>query len=380
MRVINPTFIIRTDKERKDGKCPINIRVSMDNKVAKLMTGVSLFVEDWSKETGFVKRGRNLDAERKRLNACMMKLEEFIDKKNLYDRPFNMQDLKDAYKGVDNKGFFDYYDEFVKHKEINDKISVGTSNIYNVLRKQLFEYKPDLKIGEVDKRFVERFFIYLKTCKGVNSPFNKRKNLNTFFTKMKKDGLIDINPIEDIPIPETKRRYMFLTKKEQLDFCNVKTEGTGLELTQDVYEFSCYTGLRYGDAFHLRRNEIVDNMIIKEQEKVNKEVRVPLKPRALEILEKYNYQDKKGNELIFPQKENAPVNRDLKILAKMAGINKPLIFHSARHTFGTRLAENGVNAFMIMKMMGHSDVSTTMIYIQDDKEILNNAMAQADFV
>lgn len=380
MKTVHAKFIIRTDKKRKDEKCPINIRVSMDNKVTKLATGVTLHKEDWSKKTGFVKKGKELINQRKTLAACMRKVEDYVDNNNRYNKPFTIQDLKDAYKGVEDKNFFHYYDDFLRHKELNDDVSKGTLYIYKVLGEQLYEYKSDLRIGEVNRKFIECFFLYLRTVKGVENLFNKRKNLVAFFNKMKADNLIDENPLKGISIPKTKRKIMFLTKQEQFDFCTVKTKGTGLELSQDIYEFACYTGLRYGDVFQLKSFEIIDSVIVKEQTKVSREVRIPLTARPLEILEKYNYREKKGHEFVFPQKSNAAVNRDLKTLAKMAGINKPIKFHSARHTFGTRLAEENTNAFTIMKLMGHKNVNMTMIYIQDDIDILSKAMHRVNFV
>ncbi len=380
MKTVNLKFIVRTDKERMDGKCPINIRVSMDNKVAKLMTGVTLFKEDWSKEANFIKRNKDLEIEKKRLRSCMKKVEEYVDNNNRYDIPFSIQDLKDAYNGIDNKNFFHYYDEFLKHKELNDGVTEDTLYIYEVIGKQLYEYRSDLKIGEVDKKFIEKFFIYLKTIKGVNNLYNKHKNLNAFFNKMKRDNLVSENPLRDIPKPKCKPAIVFLTKKEQFDFYDIETEGTGLELSQDAFEFACHTGLRIGDVFSLKKKEVIDGVIIKTQQKVKRIVRVPLVSKPLEILKKYGLDIKKDDDFLFPKKSHQAVNRDLKILAKMAEIDKDINFKVSRHTFGTRLAENGVSAFTIMKLMGHSDIKMTMRYVQDDLDILSNAMNKSDFV
>ena len=40
--------------------------------------------------------------------------------------------------------------------------------------------------------------------------------------------------------------------------------------------------------------------------------------------------------------------------------------HSFRHTYGTRLGEGGADAFTIMKLMGHSTVLVSQLYVASD--------------
>lgn len=59
-------------------------------------------------------------------------------------------------------------------------------------------------------------------------------------------------------------------------------------------------------------------------------------------------------------------------LAKDAGINKANP-HKFRHTFATTLYRRGLDVRMIQKLMGHSNINTTMVYIDDDIETLRDA-------
>jgi len=73
------------------------------------------------------------------------------------------------------------------------------------------------------------------------------------------------------------------------------------------------------------------------------------------------------------------VNRDLKIIAKIAGISKRITFHMARHSFGSMLAKKGVQPYFIMKLMGHTNIKMTSRYVNSDEETLKEIMFNFNF-
>jgi integrase/recombinase XerD len=106
-------------------------------------------------------------------------------------------------------------------------------------------------------------------------------------------------------------------------------------------------------------------------------VDVPLLKPALDILVSILQISFPTKETVFYPISNQEVNRSLKIIAGICDIKRELTFHLARHTFATTITlMNGVPIESISKMLGHSKLSTTMIYARVTQSKIGMDMAK----
>ena len=153
------------------------------------------------------------------------------------------------------------------------------------------------------------------------------------------------------------------------------------EFARDIFLFSYYTaGINFTDMATLRYCDIVDGRIYYSRHKTQKLLSFQLVPNAMRIIEKYSKANHAQEDYIFPildrsehktaqqifnrtHKVLQKVNRELKTLGEQIGLEMPLTTYVARHTFATVLKRSGVNIAIISESLGHSDLSTTQIYL-----------------
>ena len=177
------------------------------------------------------------------------------------------------------------------------------------------------------------------------------------------------NPFQQFQLKFDKYDREYLTERELHVLENIHYANERLEKVKDCFIFSCYTGLSFIDVKGLTKKQItlgIDNSywIFTKREKTDETVKVPILPKAMEILEKYKTNvETDFNEALLPLSSNQKTNSYLKEIAKDCGIEKNLTFHVARHTFATSvMLSNGVPIETVSKLLGHTKLSTTQIY------------------
>jgi site-specific recombinase XerD len=201
-------------------------------------------------------------------------------------------------------------------------------------------------------------------------------------------------PFSDYSPPRGQGRNIALSKQDIQKLVNVKLEYRGQEdKARDFFIFSYLcNGINFKDILLLEQHNIQDNQLfyiraktIRTTRQDQKYIRVHLHEKARDILKKWQSQEEKMNGFIFdilpPNGTNLQknqiirkfvndVNKNLKIVAKKAGISSNLTTYVARHSFASNLLKSGANKSFIQDSLGHQNLATTEAYLSgfDDSE------------
>lgn len=193
------------------------------------------------------------------------------------------------------------------------------------------------------------------------------RHVRAAFNQAVKWGYLKTNPVERAsrikPDPQPPRFY----SESELNkiFSEIKGD-------QDFHDFiTCllYTGLRVGELFYLDPKDIdLNNQLLTIRKSKTRWRTVPIDNIIVEI---------------FARKQAPfwPKWRDPHALARRWGrlmkrLNMSGRLHDLRHSFASYLAMKGVGIRTIQELMGHKDVSTTMIYSHLSPEHLRKAITE----
>ena len=173
-----------------------------------------------------------------------------------------------------------------------------------------------------------------------------------------KEHIIERNPYDSVRIDhgedyEGIERY--LTKEEFSKLRQAIMPSERLEKIRDLFVFHCYSCLAYHDLQKFDATKIQEKkgkrFYIGHRGKTNIEYTIPILSEAQAILDKY--------EGRLPLISNVKYNAYLKEVMAVAGIDKPVTTHWARHTGATLLLNAGVPMQTVSKICGHSTIKMT---------------------
>ena len=259
---------------------------------------------------------------------------------------------------------------------LKERKSAGYANALINLVSHIVNYTKgkDLRLVDVDKKFVMGFLRYLKRTDVLrgsgklaeSTAYMYYMQLVIALNRAVKVGYIERNPFDTIPSedkPKQKtgqRCYLTIEEVKMLIDTDIR-DGR----IKNAFMFSCFTGLRYSDIETIRWKNIVEveNGVFHWeliQQKTKEIITVPLSENALRWLPES--EGRSPEEIIFPMPARISVGERLKKWVKAAGINKRVTFHVARHTYATLLLYYGADLYTVSKLLGHTNIKTTQVY------------------
>ena len=309
-----------------------------------------------------------------------------------------------------SKDFWECFDQFLAEAGEKNAWTPATVEKMEALRVDLKAFNKTIKFDDLTESWFTAFVVYLRDSKKLRTPRKKKgdredydheditglrnstidKKLGYFrwFLNWATDKGYNTNRAYKSFRPtlkQTQRKVIFLTKEEIAKVRAVELSGDNayLDPVRDVFIFCCFSGLRHSDANNLRRSDIKGDHIEITTVKTADSISIELNDITKAVLEKYKDVPFKDNKAL-PNLINQAMNRDIKELCKLAGINEEIRIttykgstrtdtvyhkwekvgtHTGRRTFIVNALSLGIPPSVVMKWTGHSDYKAMKPYI-----------------
>lgn len=261
---------------------------------------------------------------------------------------------------------------FVKHKEAHGK-ATGTTKITYVSILEDFIKSIDAHVVEDLNILVIDNFIDTLSLKNYKPKTIKNKIvvIRSFIKFLYSKNLIDIRP-EAIEIPRTVEvEANFLDEEEQFALIKSAKNLRDKALIMTILS----SGLRASEILNLKEDDLYRRSLIVSRGKGGKPRVTFIDPLTEKSIREYHHKREVDSVFVFTNSFGKPLSRQylsrmISETAIRAGIKKRVSAHTLRHSFATNMLRKGARIEDVQPLMGHSNISTTRLYMHFTNEYL----------
>jgi len=285
-----------------------------------------------------------------------------IKLKDLEVRLFKGESVEDKspYTGTSLPDFFRRFVEYSKNAYSPQHLQSDLSRI-QILR-DFFARKGVNDIRSISPGIYEEFDTVVLKGRKPKTKKNYILLLKTMLNYAVKWGLVDKNPLAGVKPPKVVKTFHFFSKDEISKIIENADEPLRTAIVLLVN-----TGLRREELFNLRWRDVdlgakklrvwpYDGFVPKGKRPRS----IPLNKTVIGVLKELRRQDRDSEYVFRPYNSMYPLYMRFKSLLGQLNLEGRL--HDLRHTFASHLAMAGVPIPVISELLGHTDITTTMIY------------------
>lgn len=285
--------------------------------------------------------------------------------------------------------------EYIEHLEVEGGRSIKTAENYYLYLSRFIEFTEDIKVEKITSEIIRRYRLWLNRYENING--DKLTTITQSYHLIALRGFLQYLAKRDIESLMPSKIELPKVNKKQVTFLHydeverligaISTNNEAGLRDRAIVELLFSSGLRVSELVGLNRDHV--NAARREftvRGKGQKDRPVFISETAADHLK--NYLDERQDLLSplfisYSNKQKAPdtsgdyrrltarsIQRLVSTYAKLAGITKHVSPHTMRHSFATDLLMNGADIRSVQSMLGHSDISTTQIYMHVTDEHL----------
>ena len=282
---------------------------------------------------------------------------------------------------------------FFNFLENDKKLSENTLQSYKRDLKQFRKYLEENEIhyNRVKEEDIKNYIAELQeNGKKASSISRCIASIRSFYQFVLKNKKVKVDPTANIQSPKIEKRVPSVLTAKEVELLLEQPKDIDLKGIRDkaMLEFAYATGMRVTEIISLN----VEDVNLEEGYVIckngNKQRNIPLGTMSLKALKEYIEEARDilvktaSEKALFVNINGTRLTRQgfwkiIKYYKEQAHITKDITPHVLRHSFATHLLQNGADLKAIQTMLGHSDISSTQVYMQFQDEGLKNVYRKA---
>lgn len=282
---------------------------------------------------------------------------------------------------------------FLEFIENDKKLSDNTLQSY---RRDILQYKKyvesnDINYSKVKTEDIKTYLQYLHDMNKKASTISRNlASIRLFYQYELRNDKVKNDPTEGIQSPKVGKRIPSILTSQEVSLLLDQPKDVDLKGTRDkaMLEFAYATGMRVTEIISLNVEDVNLGTGTVTCKNGNKQRNIPLGNMSLKALKEYIYEARpvmiksEKEKALFVNINGKRLTRQgfwkiIKYYKEQAHITKDITPHVLRHSFATHLLQNGADLKAIQTMLGHSDISSTQIYMQFQDESIKNIYKKA---
>ena len=277
---------------------------------------------------------------------------------------------------------------FLEFLQNDKKLSDNTLQSYKRDIKQYESYVEENNINylKVNEESIRKYLEHLNEIGKKSSTVSRNlASIRSFYQFLIRIKELSKDPTENIQSPKVAKRIPSILTSKEVELLLEQPQDVDLKGIRDkaMLEFAYATGMRVTEIISLN----IEDVNLEEGYVLckygSKQRNIPLGTLSLKALKQYMEESRpylirdESVTALFVNVNGKRLTRQgfwkiVKYYKEQAHISKEITPHVLRHSFATHLLQNGADLKAIQTMLGHSDISSTQVYMQFQDEGLKN--------
>lgn len=364
--------------------------------IRQIATHYKIMPNEWYAESDTLRiidndeRYNYLQSIQRRIQWDKKRLMKIIDRFINSEYDFSADSIIDAYYNeIKDITLFNFIEKLIVKLQKNGQ--VRTSETYNCTLNSFkrFRHGNDLYFVELDNDLLMSYEYFLKSeGLSMNTISFYMRRLRAIYNRAVEEGIAEQNNLFKkvyTSSEKTVKRAIPLKSIKRLKSLDL-SYSTAKAFARDMFLFSFYTrGMSFVDIAYLQKKDLKNGVLNYRRKKTGQLLYVRCEPCMQEIIKRYESATNSTYllNIIKDNKNDARkqylnaltlINRSLKSIGKLIGLDKPLSMYVARHSWASIAKAEGISLSVISEGMGHDSESTTQIYLASlDSSVIDKA-------